>query len=94
MSLPKGALLARAGEPPQHVAFIVRGLVRLYFTGADGQEWTYDFRHEDHFVCAHSAVRDAVPAAMSAQALEACQLLVASCRAFWDLCDRSTVWRG
>lgn len=92
-SRPRGELLARAGEPPRHVAFVHRGLVRLYFTGSDGQERTYGFRDEGHLVCAHSAVRTAEPATMSIETLEACELLIAPHRAFRELCESHAYWR-
>jgi CRP-like cAMP-binding protein len=91
--VPRGALLVRAGDPPERVAFIVRGLVRLYAVGLDGTERTYGFRAEDELVCAYSAVLRGETSGMFIQALEPCSLLVASRAGFDELCAGHHSWR-
>lgn len=93
VSVPRGALLVRAGDPPERVAFIARGLVRLYAADLDGTERTYGFRAEDELVCAYSAVLRGETSGMSIQALEPCALLVASRAGFDELCAGHRCWQ-
>src|SRR5579859_8055070 len=78
LAVPRGALLTRAGERPNRVAFIVTGLVRLVYATADGTERTYGFRAENQLVCAYSAVLRGERAQLSIEALEPCSVLVTS----------------
>jgi CRP-like cAMP-binding protein len=89
----EGGFLTRARDRPDRVAFIGRGLVRLYYTGADGMERAHGFRAENHLVCAYSAALRREPAHVSIQALEACSLLVASRAAFEQLRAHHQCWR-
>jgi CRP-like cAMP-binding protein len=93
VAVPRGALLARAGERPDRVAFIARGLARLYYTAAAGTERTYGFRAENQLVCAYSAALRGEPAQMSIAAVEPCALLVASRAAFDELRAGHSCWR-
>jgi CRP-like cAMP-binding protein len=92
-AVPRGALLTRAGEWPDRVAFIVTGLVRLVYSTADGTERTYGFRSENQLVCAYSAVLRGERAQMSIEALEPCSVLVTSRTAFDELTAGHRCWR-
>lgn len=93
VAVPRGALLTRAGEWPDRVAFIVAGLVRLVYAAADGTERTYGFRAENQLVCAYSAVLRGERAEVSIEALEPCSLLVTSRAAFDELAAGHRCWQ-
>ncbi|WP_188316819.1 Crp/Fnr family transcriptional regulator [Solihabitans fulvus] len=90
---PRGALLALAGEPASQVAFVARGLVRLYYADADGRERTHGFRAEGELVCAYRAALRDEPSQLSIAAVEACELLVAPFDGFRELCAGHPCWR-
>src|ERR1700729_4251776 len=93
LEVPRGALLTRAGERPDRVAFITRGLVRLVYAAADGRERASGFRAENELVCAYSAVLRGEPAKLSIEAIEPCALLVASRAVFDELLAGHRGWR-
>jgi CRP-like cAMP-binding protein len=93
VAVPRGALLSRAGERPDRVAFIARGLARLYYTAADGTERTHGFRAENQLVCVYSAALRGEPAQMSIAAVEPCALLATSRAAFDELRAGHSSWR-
>jgi CRP-like cAMP-binding protein len=93
VTVPEGGFLTRAGDRSDRVAFIGRGLVRIYYTGTDGVERAHGFRTENHLVCAYSAALRGEPAHLSIQALEPCSLLVASRAAFEQLRAGHQCWR-
>jgi CRP-like cAMP-binding protein len=93
LRVPRGALLTRAGERPERVAFITRGLVRLVYAAADGRERAYGFRAENELVCAYSAVLRGERSELSIEAIEPCALLVASRVAFDELLAGHPCWR-
>ena len=93
LQVPRGALLTRAGERPDRVAFIVKGLVRLVYAAAGGTERAHGFRAENQLVCAYSAVLRGERAQMSIEAIEPCAMLVASREAFDELLAGHPCWR-
>ncbi|MFC4912475.1 Crp/Fnr family transcriptional regulator [Actinomadura gamaensis] len=90
--LARGELLFRAGEPADKVAFVVEGLIALWYSAADGRERVLGFRAEDELVCAYGAVLRDSPAHATAEALEETRLLVASRPAFDELCAGHPAW--
>jgi CRP-like cAMP-binding protein len=93
VAVPRGALLTRAGEWPDRVAFIVAGLVRLVYATSDGTERTYGFRAENQLACAYSAVLRGERAQTSIEALERSSVLVTSRAAFDELTAGHRCWR-
>jgi CRP-like cAMP-binding protein len=73
----RGELVVRVGDQPDRVAFVERGLFRLYGTDESGTERTLAFRAEGELVCAYSAVLRREPSKIAIEALEPSDLLVA-----------------
>jgi CRP-like cAMP-binding protein len=92
--LARGGFLVHAGEVPDRVALLVRGLMRLTYEDAAGMLRTYAFRAEGDLVCAYSARLRGVPSEMSIEALEDCRLLSAPGAAFDALCAGHEGWRS
>lgn len=92
VSLRRGELLFRAGDPADKVAFMARGLIALWYSAADGRERALGFRTEDELVCAYGAVLRDSPAHATAEALEDSRLLIASRPAFDELCAGHPAW--
>jgi CRP-like cAMP-binding protein len=86
-------LLVRAGDRPDQVHFVLRGLVRVYYLDPDGVERTKAFRAEDHLVCAFSAALRGEPSGVFVQAVEPTELLVASRAGFDALVSGDPAWR-
>jgi CRP-like cAMP-binding protein len=90
--VPVRTLLQRAGEPVEQVAFMVRGLTRMFYSGDDGVERTKGFRAEGELVCSYAAALRDAPSEQFIEALEECELLTAHRSAFARLCAGHPAW--
>jgi CRP-like cAMP-binding protein len=90
--VPARTLLQRAGEPVEHVSFIVRGLTRMFYLGEGGVERTKGFRAEGELVCSYAAALREAPSEQFIEALESCELLTAPRPAFVRLCAGHPAW--
>jgi CRP-like cAMP-binding protein len=88
----RGALLLRAGERPQTLAFVSAGLLRLYYIGCEGREFTKSFCVEGEIVAAYSALLLDSPSRLFIEALEDSQLLVADYQAYQALAAQHPCW--
>jgi CRP-like cAMP-binding protein len=68
--LDKDDFLIRAGDRSRHIFFIHSGLLRLYYTSADGKERNKAFYGPGQVAGAVSAAISGTPASFSIQALE------------------------
>lgn len=91
-AVPAGTMLQRAGEPAREVSFIVRGLTRLFHVGESGSQRTQGFRAEGDLVCSYAAALRAAPSDQFIEALEPCELLVATRAGFARLCAGHPAW--
>lgn len=89
---PARSLLQRAGEPPEHLWFIVRGLTRMFYLDEGGAERTKGFRAEGELVCSYAAVLRDAPSQQFIETLEPCELLAAPQPAFIQLCAGHPAW--
>ncbi len=76
-TLSRGEFFVRAGDVPQTLGFVLRGILRLYYVDSDGKEFTKSFCAENGFVAAYSALLMGQPSRMFIQALEDTKLLIA-----------------
>src|SRR5690606_15842693 len=73
-SIKKGDYFLAEGQVCKQVGFIVEGLMR-YFINADGEDKTYAFAQENHFVCNYESFIPKSPSTKVIQALEDCKIL-------------------
>ncbi|MEV4759599.1 Crp/Fnr family transcriptional regulator [Micromonospora sp. NPDC049559] len=90
--VPARTLLQRAGEPVEHVWFIVRGLTRMYYVAEGGAERTKGFRAEGELVCSYASALRGAPSRQFIETLEPTELLVAHQPAFARLRARHPAW--
>ena len=67
--LEKGDFLLRAGQVEQHLSFIVKGGIRLFYV-KEGKDYCTDFRFENEFVSSYASFLLQTPSRMFLQALE------------------------
>lgn len=89
----RGELLVRAGDRPDRVGFVERGLFRLYRTDAAGTERTLAFRAEGELVCAYSAALRRETSQVTIEALEPAELMVAPRSAYDAMVRASAGWQ-
>ncbi len=90
--VPARTYLQRAGEPVEHVSFIVRGLTRIGYLVEGGVVRTTGFRAEGALVCAYAAALREAPSQQFVETLEPCELLTARRAAFAELCAGHPAW--
>jgi CRP-like cAMP-binding protein len=90
--VPARTLLQRAGEPVEHVSFVLLGLIRMFYVGEGGVERTKGFRAEGELVCSYAAALRDAPSQQFIEALEPCELLTAYRPAFAQLCAGHPAW--
>jgi CRP-like cAMP-binding protein len=90
----RGELMVRAGDRPERVGFVERGLFRLYQTDAAGTERTLAFRAEGELVCAYSAALRQEPSRLTIEALESAELMVAPRSTYDALVRASLGWQA
>jgi CRP-like cAMP-binding protein len=89
----RDAVLLHAGEYPHTLAFIVSGLLRLYYIDANGNEYTKSFCMENDIVSAYSALLLNEPSRLCIQALEPSSLLVADFQSYQRITTQHSCWQ-
>jgi len=72
--IKKGDFFLGEGQVCKYAGFIVKGLMR-YYINHDGEDRTYDFAHENNFVCNYESFIPQTPSTKIIQALEDCEIL-------------------
>jgi CRP-like cAMP-binding protein len=70
----KGDFFLAEGQVCKQAGFITKGLVR-YYINHDGEDKTYDFGQENHFVCNYESFLPQTPSTKNIQTLEDCSML-------------------
>ncbi len=70
------SFLSRAGQIPNEIFFINKGILRVLCLGADGQEHSIHFAVENQFIADYSHFIQKLPAQYSLQALEETEVIV------------------
>ncbi|MET7277499.1 Crp/Fnr family transcriptional regulator [Kribbella sp. NPDC005582] len=91
--LERGELMVRAGDKPDRVGFIERGLFRVYQADASGTDRTLAFRAEGELVCAYSAALRRETSHVTIEALEPAELMVAPRSAYDAMVAASAGWQ-
>lgn len=74
--LSKGAYFIEPGQPSREAAIVVSGLMRFYYTDAEGREATKAFRGPGELVAAYAELLDKRVSRTTISALEDTELLV------------------
>ncbi|GAB3017034.1 Crp/Fnr family transcriptional regulator [Niabella terrae] len=73
-SIKKGDYFLAEGQVCTQVGYIVKGLMR-YHINHDGEDKTYAFAQENHFICNYESFIPKTPSTKNIQALEDCEIL-------------------
>jgi CRP-like cAMP-binding protein len=90
--LRKGDFFIEPGDPSGEVAVVREGLMRFYYTDADGGEATKAFRARGELVAAFAELLLGIPSRTHIEALEDSELLVADYKSLDAALDRFTGW--
>ena len=92
-SLRRDEHMLRAGEAPATIAFVLSGILRLYYLDEAGAEYTKSFCCAPELVGAYSALLLGEPSRLFIQALEDASLLVADYAAYQRVADGHICWQ-
>jgi CRP-like cAMP-binding protein len=90
--LGPGEHFVGAGERTREVAFLERGLLRYFYLGPDGAQFTRFFCSGGGFVTSYTALLTGAPSAYAIQALEASVLLVFPFSGWLQLLEGHPAW--
>jgi CRP-like cAMP-binding protein len=89
---PKNTVLLRPGEVSQHLYFVARGALRIFFIREHGQEVTRHLILEGEFATGLASFITQQPSHEYVQTLETCELLQISHRNFHYLLEAVPAW--
>ncbi len=89
MHLKKGDHFCRAGDLPQSFAFVTSGLLRVYISDAEGNEYNKIFFPEKTFPPSIIALLTASPSKFAIEALETSELVQIAFKAYRQLLKSS-----
>lgn len=89
---PKNGLLLRPGEVCGAVAFITKGLFRLYYVDGAGHEVNARFATENQFIVDYHSFLSQQPARYACQALEPAEVLLLPYAGVQRLYHQSPAW--
>ncbi|NOT04049.1 MAG: Crp/Fnr family transcriptional regulator [Anaerolineales bacterium] len=91
--LQKNRFLVSAGEVPTTLAFVVSGILRLYYISDSGFEFTKSFCVEGDMAAAYTALLNNEPSKLFIQTLEDSQLLTANYKEYQAVTAESSYWQ-
>lgn len=91
-ALPKGTYWVRAGERTGKIAFVVEGLLRMFYIRKDGREFNKTFVTAPDFVGVLEALLTGEVSRLSVECLEATTLLEVDYAAIRALYDTHAYW--
>jgi CRP-like cAMP-binding protein len=93
VKLTAGENFIQAGEVPKTIAFILSGLLRLYYLDNSGKEFTKSFCLSNEFIASYSALLLKKPSRLFIEALEDTNLLVADYTNYQKLTQEHQSWQ-
>lgn len=90
--LDAGDYFLRQGKIGRNIAFIEKGLLRLYYLN-DGKEVTTCFCKENTITCSYRSMITNTPSDISIQAIEPCELIVFSYNDLQKLYEKELFWQ-
>ena len=91
--LQKNRFLVSAGEVPATLAFVVSGILRLYYISDSGFEFTKSFCVKGDMAAAYTALLNNEPSKLFIQTLEDSQLLTANYEEYRAVTAESSCWQ-
>jgi CRP-like cAMP-binding protein len=91
-AVQSGSFFLREGDTPDRVAYVARGLFRVFFVTAEGEERTMAFRGAGRLLSGYTSSLERRPAAYSIQAIEDSVLSWLPLSAIPDLMARHPCW--
>lgn len=91
-NIEAGDYLLRQGRVGKRIAFIEKGLMRMYYLN-DGKEITSCFCKENTITCSYKSLITKTPSDMSIQAIEPCKLITFSYDSLQKLYDKDLFWQ-
>jgi len=91
-AVPKNGTLQEPGQVCGAVAFILKGLFRLYYADADGHEVNARFATENQFIVDYHSFLSQQPARYTCQALEPAEVLLLPYAGVQRLYQQSPAW--
>ena len=93
LKIKKDHYFIRAGELPDKLGFIIKGLFRVFYTTLDGEERILVFRGENRLLSAYSSFLENRNSRYSIQAIENSELLYLSLSEFSEILDEHICWK-
>lgn len=90
--LHKGEFFIQAGQTPDKFGFVVSGILRIYYTDDEGNEFNKSFCVEDDFLASYSPLLQNKESRMSIEALERTTLLTVNYNKYMELIDQHSCW--
>lgn len=90
--LAKNDFFVRAGEYSDTIAYMGKGLIRYYYIGPSGKEFTRYFCQGDSFVSSYSALVTGEPSSYFIQAMYDTELLYFSYKNWLMLAESNPIW--
>jgi len=90
--LEKGECFIRAGDIPQKIAFVTKGLFRYYYLNEKGMEFTKGFFPQNTFISSYSAMIQNRESYFTIQALENSEIIVVNYQDWKKLIQEHDCW--
>lgn len=87
-----GSYFLQQGKTCKRIAFIEKGLMRLYYLN-DGKEVTTCFCKENTITCSYKSLITKTPSELSIQAIEPCKLIVFTYDSLQKLYQKELFWQ-
>jgi CRP-like cAMP-binding protein len=88
----KGEIFVRAGDIPDKIGFIIKGLMKYYYIDPEGNEWIKFFSAERDFVASYASFLYQVPSLYNIEALKDTTVLSISYKLYLNNINKSITW--
>lgn len=91
--LQKGQFFLQAGQKPDKFGFVVSGILRLFYTDHEANEFNKSFCLEGDFAASYSALLQNKESRLSINALEMTTLIIANYNDYLNLINQHLCWQ-
>lgn len=92
MSIKKGDFFCTMGQKQLQLAFVRKGLFKVFINTLDGSEYIKSFIDENRLMSSYSSIVMGIPANMNVQAIEDSDLYVMDAAKARSMMDKGLVW--